>query len=88
MNQVFRQNAKTSVEKDFYKLMNSANFGYDCHKNPDNCTFVPVFDEIEELSYPKCFQNIFDQNISKFVSSELLEEQIEEEFLNKICALN
>ena len=30
MNQVSRQNAKTDVKKDFYKLMNNSNFGYDC----------------------------------------------------------
>ena len=73
MNQVFRQNAKTSIEKDLYKLMNSANFGHDCHKNPDNCTFVPVFDEIEELSFPNAFRifsirtfpNLFRLNFSK-----------------------
>ena len=29
-NQVSRQNARADVEKDFYKLMNNSNFGYDC----------------------------------------------------------
>ena len=28
-NQVSRPKAKTDVEKDFYKLMNNSNFGYD-----------------------------------------------------------
>ena len=41
MNQVSRQNAKTDVEKDFFKLMNNANFGYDCRSNADNCYFSP-----------------------------------------------
>ena len=81
-NQASRQNVKVSVEKDFYKLMNNANFGYDCRNNADNCTFVSVFDEIEGLSYTKRFQSIF-----AFVSSELLEKQIKEDFLNKICAI-
>ena len=36
MNQKSRQNAKTSIEKDFFKLMNNANFGYDCHNDLDN----------------------------------------------------
>ena len=30
MNQRSRQNAKNPTEKDFYKLMNNSNFGYDC----------------------------------------------------------
>ena len=29
MNQVSTQNAKTDVQKGFYKLMNNSNFGYD-----------------------------------------------------------
>ena len=49
MNQNSRQHTKTSIEKDLYKLMNNSKFGYDCINNTDNCFFVPVFDEIEEL---------------------------------------
>ena len=49
MNQVSRQNSQTDDEKDFYKLMNNANFDYDCCNNADNCYFQPVYDEIEEL---------------------------------------
>ena len=30
MNQNVRKNAETPVERDFYKLMNNANFGIDC----------------------------------------------------------
>ena len=51
MNQCSRQNSKKSIEKDFYKLMNNSNFGYDCHNNLDNCQFVPIFDELEEITY-------------------------------------
>ena len=39
MNQVSRQKATTTVEKDFYKLMNNSNFGNDCRNNIENCTF-------------------------------------------------
>ena len=42
MNQKSRQEAKNSIEKDFYKLMNNSNFGYDCRNNLDNCQFVPI----------------------------------------------
>ena len=37
MNHVLRQNAKNNVEKDFYKLLNNSNFGYDFRNNIDNC---------------------------------------------------
>ena len=30
MNQKSRQELKNDIEKDFYKLMNYSNFGYDC----------------------------------------------------------
>ena len=88
MNQVSRQNAKTDVEKDFYKLINNSNFGYDCQNNAGNYFFHSIYDEIEELLYAKWYQNVFDQDISEFVSSEILEQQIEEEFLNKIPSLD
>ena len=49
MNLVARQNAQTYVGKDFYKLMNNANFGYDCRNNADNYYFPPIYDEIDEF---------------------------------------
>ena len=83
MNQVSRQNAKTDVEKDFFKLMNNAHFGYDCRNNADSCYFSPIYDELEELMYVKRYQSI-----REFVSSEYLERHIEEEFSNKITRLD
>ena len=68
--------------------MNNWNFGYNRRNNADNCNFSPIFDEIEELSYAKRYQNIFDENISDFVSSELLDRQVEDEFLDKICTID
>ena len=40
--------------------------------------FNSIFDEIEEISYARLYQNIFDQDIAEFVSYELQERQIEE----------
>ena len=80
MNQKSRQNAKNSVEKDFYKLMSNSNFGYDCRNNLDNCQFVPIFDELKEITYIKKYYNFFDPNVSKFVTSDLIAQEIEEKY--------
>ena len=50
--------------------------------------FHPIYYEIEELSYAKRYQNVFDQDINEFVSSEILERQTEDKFLNKIGSLD
>ena len=39
MNQTSRQNAKNVIEMDFFKLMNNANFGFDCRNNANNTKF-------------------------------------------------
>ena len=51
INQKSRQLSKNNVEKEFYKLMNNSNFGYDCRNNLDNCKFVPIFDQFREVTY-------------------------------------
>ena len=88
MNQVSHQNVTTDFKRGFFKLMNNSNFGYDCKNNADNCFFQPIYDEIEEFFYTKKYQNVFDQEISNFVSSEILERQLEEEYLNKCAKLD
>ena len=55
MNQKSRQKATSSVEKDFYKLLNNSNFGIDCRNNIDNCVLQLLFDDFEEISYFKKF---------------------------------
>ena len=76
MNQRFRQNAKNDIEKNFYKLMNNANFGFDCRNNANNLKFEPLIDEINELTYIKKYYNLFDSKINNFVNSEILEKNI------------
>ena len=68
MNQKSRQNSKNNIKKDFYKLMNNSNFGYDCRNNLDNCQFIPIFDELKEIMYLKRYYNYFNSKISKFVT--------------------
>ena len=84
MNQKSKQQSRNKVEKDFYKLMNNSNFGYDCRNNLDNCKFVPIFDKYKELTYIHRYHDIFDQRISQFVTSELLRADIEEKFNDKL----
>ena len=86
-NQVARQNAKTPMEKNFYKLMNNANFGYDCRNNFENRYFTPIVDEMEEMGYIKKHQNIFEPDIISYFSPDHLRMQINEDFDNKIARI-
>ena len=64
MNQKSRQQAANKIESGFFKLLNNANFGYDCRKSLDNCTFEPINDEIGELSFiRRYYNNLFDKDI-------------------------
>ena len=81
MNQKSRQNSKTSIEKDLYKLLNSANFGYDRRNNLDNSKFEPICDEINEISYVINYhKSLFDKELSPFINSKLLEDEIQKRF--------
>ena len=84
MNQKSRQNAKNDIEKDFYKLMNNANFGFDCRNDADSLKFDPLIDEMNEITYIKKYHNLFDPKIKKFVSSKILEDHIEKEYTDEL----
>ena len=89
MNQNARKTAKTIVEKDFYKLLNNSNFGYDCRNNIENCTLDLLYDNLDEISYIKKFTNILqNQCYQEFFAKELLSQQIEGDFNEKIGRLN
>ena len=88
-NQKARQTASSSVEKDFYKLLNNSNFGIDCRNNLDNCYLEPLYDDFSEISYIKKFTTIFnDETFLDFFRPSLLREEISQTFQAKIFALN
>ena len=87
MNQKSRQNAKNSIEKDFYKLMNNANFGFHCRNNANNLKCEPLIDEINELTCIKKYHNLFYNKVSGFVNSEILEKNINQKFDQKIALI-
>ena len=88
MNQKSRQESNNSVEKDFCKLMNNSNFGYDCRNNLDNCKFVPIFDEYRELTFISRCHSLFDSKVGQFITSDLLKKDIEEKFNDKLSKLD
>ena len=88
MNQKSRQLSKNDLEKDFFKLMNNSNFGYDCRNNLDNCKFNPIFDELGEITYVNRYHNIFDEKVSSFVSTDLVKQHVEEKFNDELAKLN
>ena len=74
--------------QDFYRLMNNSNFGYNCRNNLDNCKFVPIFDEYWELTFISRYYNLFDSKVRQFITSELLKQDIEEKFNEKLSKLD
>ena len=62
MNQKSRQRATSSVEKDFYKLLNNSNFGIDCRNIIDNCFLEPIYDHFGKISYIKKYTTILSDD--------------------------
>ena len=89
MNQKARQTASSSVEKDFYKLLNNSNFGINCRNNIDSCYLEPIYNDFLEILYIKKFSTIFGNNTFRdFFSLNILREEITQTFQSKISALN
>ena len=89
MNQKARQESKNLIESNFCKLLNNANFGYDCRSNLDNCTFEPINDELREISYiRKYYRSIFDNELAPFMTSRVLKEDIDARYNNELGKLS
>ena len=58
--------------------MSNSNFGYDCRNNLDNCQFLPIFDELKEITYLKWYYNYFDSKVSSFVTTDLIKQEVQE----------
>lgn len=86
LNQKFKPKTRDSVEKDFYKLLNNSNFSYDCRINIGNCYFEPLSDEREEISYLKILK-YFRCRKSSFLNFDLINQEIENEFNQKLLKL-
>ena len=85
MNQDARKAAETKVEKDFHKLLNNSNFGYDCRKNTDNSNLELLYDGAEEVKFIKKYTDIFtDYKLKEFFTGDALRKQIEREIDEKI----
>ena len=65
--------------------MNNANFEFDCRNNTNDMKFEPLIDK-NELSYIKNY-NLFDNKISSFVNSDILEQNINKEFEQNIALI-
>ena len=87
MNQRSWQTTKNATEKDFYKLLSNANFGYDSRNNLDNCKFDSIYDEIGEITYIRKDHNLFENEVLKFVNSSLVEKQIEKTYNEKLLQI-
>ena len=68
--------------------MNNSNFRYDCHNNLDNCQFVSISDELQEITYLKRNFYYFDSKVLSFVSSDWIWREIEEKYNESLMRLS
>ena len=61
---------------------------YHHQNNSDNCKFSPIFDELGEITYINRYHNIFDEKVSDFVTTDLVKQNIEEKFYDKLMKID
>ena len=89
MNQVSCQKATTSVEKDFYKLMNNTNFAHDCRNNIANCKFNALYDENDEFySIQKYVSLYFNDAYKDFACPMTMKQQMEQEYNTEMMKID
>ena len=89
MNQKSRQTVTTSVENQFYELLNNSNFGIDCRYNIGKCTLKPIYDDFSEIAYIKKYTTIFTaETLRDFFSPSILKQEINQKHDAKIFTLN
>ena len=59
----------------------------DCKNNTNNTKFQPIIDEVNEISYIKKYFNLFDNRVSKFVNTDILEKQVNQKFEQNISTV-
>ena len=87
MSQRSHHKAKNPIEKKFVKVLNNANFYYDYKNDIDNCTFQPICNEIMEIPYIGKYYSLFDKEVSKFVSLNLIEKEIEKTYKKEMLKI-
>ena len=66
--------------------MNNANVSYDCRNNADDTKFQLIIDEKNKITYEK-YCNLFESKVSKFVNSDILERQMNQEFEQNVSTV-
>ena len=54
----------------------------------DNCQFAPIYNELKEITNIKKHYNFFDPKVSKFVTFDLIAQEIEEKYNNGMIKLS
>lgn len=84
INQKARQQATSSVDKDFYKLLNDRNFGIYYRNNIDKCIIEPLYDDIDQISCIEKFADISEERYKDSKDPELLREAITQKYQKKL----
>ena len=67
--------------------MNNANFVFDCRNSTNNTKFEPIIGEIGKITHIKKYYNLFDSRVANFVKSDVLEQNINEEYEQKMVMI-